>query len=288
MADFLEKRESSAMVLVAETKEVAEIKAKMYLARQFPRDLNQCIANILRECESPRLAEIAQYEYKKGDSVIKGPSIRLVEVVARHFGNLLSGITEMDRIGNRSTVKVFAWDLESNYADEKIFEMDFIRNTKRGSYTITDEREKYEFMANYAARRKRACIQAVIPGYIIEEAVDACEKALEASLKKGKDGKEKTVEELRASMLAAFVEIGEWITPEMLGSSCGKDFDKLSTKDIVKLRNLYNAIKDGFVKAEVAFGKENEGADLPATDEESALKDLNQQLRMGADGPDKG
>ena len=279
MADFLEKKETSAMVAVAETKEVAEIKAKMYLARQFPRDMDLCVARILRECESPRLAEIAQYEYPKGDSVVKGPSIRLIEVIARHFGNMLSGITELDRNGNRSTVKVYAWDLESNYADEKIFEMDFIRNLKGGrSYQITDEREKYEFMANYAARRKRACIQAVIPGYIIDEAVAACEKTLEAAMKK-----DKTIEEVRASMLSSFVALAEWVTQDMLGAVCGKDFDKLSTKDIVKLRNLYNAIKDGFVKAEVAFGKEKEGADLPATEEENALKGLNEQLRMGAD-----
>jgi hypothetical protein len=284
MADFLEKKETSAMVAVAETKEVAEIKAKMYLARQFPRDMDLCVARILRECESPRLAEIAQYEYPKGDSVVKGPSIRLIEVIARHFGNMLSGITELDRNGNRSTVKVYAWDLESNYADEKIFEMDFIRNLKGGrSYQITDEREKYEFMANYAARRKRACIQAVIPGYIIDEAVAACEKTLEAAMKK-----DKTIEEIRASMLSSFVALAEWVTQDMLGAVCGKDFDKLSTKDIVKLRNLYNAIKDGFVKAEVAFGKEKEGADLPTTEEEDALKGLNEQLRMGADATDKG
>lgn len=289
MSNFLEKNQGSAMVQVAETKEVAEIKAKMYLARQFPRDINMCLVNILRECESPRLAEIAQYEYPKGDTVVKGPSIRLVEVVARHFGNMLSGITELDRNGNRSTVKVYAWDLESNYADEKIFEMDFVRNLKGGrSYQITDEREKYEFMANYAARRKRACIQAVIPGYIIDEAVAACEATLEAAMKKGKDGKEKTIDEIRTDMLNAFIALADWITPEMLGGVVGKDFDKLNTKDVVKLRNLYNAIKDGFVKAEVAFGKEKDGADLPAVDEEKALGELNAQLGLKLDGADKG
>jgi hypothetical protein len=183
--NFIERRDNAAMVAIQETKEVAEIKAKMVLARQFPRDEGYCIGKILKECERPGLAEVAQYEYPKGDTVIKGASIRLIEVISRHWGNLLSGKTEMERSGGKSTVKTYAWELESNYADEKIFEMEFVRNTKRGSYPITDEREKYEFMANYAARRKRACIQAVIPGYVIDEAVAACEKTLEANIKKG-------------------------------------------------------------------------------------------------------
>lgn len=287
MADFLEKRETSAMAAVQESKEVAEIKAKMYLARQFPRNIEICLENILRECASPRLAEIAQYEYPKGDTVVKGPSIRLVEVIARHFGNLLSGITEIERNGNKSTIKAYAWDLESNYADEKIFELEFIRNTKKGSYPITDEREKYEFMANYAARRKRACIQAVVPGYIIDEAVAKCEETLEANLKKGKDGKERSIDDVRQDMLNAFTALIEWITPEMLASAVSKEFGKLNTKDIVKLRNLYNAIKDGFVKPEVVFGLEKEGEALPAVEEEKGLQELNEQLGLKLDGTDK-
>jgi hypothetical protein len=282
MADhFIERRQNSAMVAVQETKEVAEVKAKMYLARQFPRDEDICLARILKECESPRLAEVAQYEYTKGKgdkvSVIKGPSIRLIEVISRHWGNLLSGITEMSKDGGRSTVKTYAWDLETNYADEKIFELDYIRNTKSGSYAISDEREKYELMANYAARRKRACIQAVVPGYIIDAAVEACERTLESTLKNGN----KTIEQVRADMLKAFVGLADWITEDMLASSAGKDFDKLSPKDIVKLRNLYNAIKDGFVKAEVVFGKESEDGSVPSADETEGLDKLNEMLKAG-------
>lgn len=276
--NFMERAESKGIMRAEEAKEVAEIKAKMVLARQFPRDIDFCIERILKECESPRLAEIAQYEYPKGDTVVKGASIRLVEVISRHWGNLVSGITELERQGRKSTVKAFAWDLESNYADEKVFELEFVRNTKRGSYEITDEREKYEFMANYAARRKRACLQAVIPGYVIDEAIAACEKTLEATLKK-----DKSIEEVRADMLKAFESLIEWITPEMLVSVVGKDFDKLNVKDMVKLKNLYNAIKDGFVKPEVAFGKETENAATPSVEEETELDALNAQLGLKSD-----
>ena len=279
MAEFMERTDNQSTVpaRTEEVREIAEIKAKMFLARQFPRNEAYCLERILKECESKNLAEVAQYEYPKGKgdkaTIVKGPSIRLVEVVSRHWGNLLSGIKELGRSGNGSTVKTYAWDLESNYADEKVFDLEFVRNTKNGSYVITDEREKYEFMANYAARRKRANIQAVIPGYIIDAAVAACEKTLEESLKKGK-----TPEEIQQDMLNAFKGLADWITPEMLGQVVGKDFDKLSTKDIVKLRNLYNAIKDGFVKAEAAFGIEKEGA--PTKEEQDEASAMNEQLGL--------
>lgn len=263
------------MGTVEEAKEIAEVKAKMILARNFPRDIDYCISNIMRECQSKRLAEIATYEYPKGDTVIKGASIRLIEVVSRHWGNMLSGVKEIARNGSKSIVKAYAWDLESNYADEKIFEVELIRNTKKGSYALTDERDKYEMIANMGARRKRACIQAVIPGYVIDEAVEECAKTLEQSLGKGEQ-----FEETKKKMLAAFKELADWITPEMVGGIVNKEFDKITQKELVKIRNLYNAIKDGFVKAEEAF-KIEKSPEMPSVEESSMLDDINEGLFGG-------
>jgi hypothetical protein len=52
---------------------------------------------------------------------------------------------------------------------------------------------------------------------------------------------------------------------------------------MVKLKNLYNAIKDGFVKPEVAFGKETENAATPSVEEETELDALNAQLGLKSD-----
>ena len=78
-------------------------------------------------------------------------------------------------------------------------------------------------------------------------------------------------------MLAAFIKIADWITEDHLAAVCGKDFDKLGAKDIVKLRNLYNAIKDGFVKPEKAFGREVE-PEKPSFEEKETLTQLNDML----------
>lgn len=261
-----------------ETREIAEIQAKMILARNFPRDTERCLQRIAYECENKELAEIATYEYPRGDTVVRGASIRLVECVARHWGNIVSGIKELGTHGNKATVKAFCWDLESNFADEKVFDVEYIRNTKKGSYEITDARDRYELMANYAARRKRACMQAIIPQSVIDTAVALCQKTLEDSV--SKEG----IETVRVKMLNAFVQLDERITADVLAATCGKEFDKLGQKDIVKLRNLYNAIKDGFVKPDAAFGRETSPA-KPSVEETASLDKLNSVIgQVHADG----
>lgn len=261
-----------------ETKKIAEIQGKMILARQFPRDTLAVMNAIENDCRELKLAETAIYEFPRGESVVRGASIRLVECVARRYGNIMSGVEELSSAQTRSTVRAYAWDLETNYSDEKVFDVEMVRATKKGSYPITDPRDRYEHMANQAARRKRACIQAIIPQYIINRAMDVCGETLNDAMKA--EGLEQT----REKMAGAFAGLADWITPDMLGAFCGRDFDKLGTRDIVKLRNLYNALKDGFVKPEAIFGKED--AEKPVAEEKTALDELNKSLgfETGASG----
>ena len=128
-------------------------------------------------------------------------------------------------------------------------------------------------VANKGARRKRACLLAVLPGWYVDAAVKACEKTLADSLTAGQ-----SMEEVVAKMVEAYASFG--ITPEQLAEKVGKpDVSKLSKSDVVKLRNLYSAIKDGFVKAGDAFGIGGDTADSPLSEEEeNELEALNKTL----------
>lgn len=275
MNEQLMNRQASGMAQYQESKELSEIKGKMFLARQFPRDPDYSLQAVLRECKRKELAEAATYEFPRGDSVVKGPSIRLVEVLARHWGNIDCGITEVDTRDGMTTIKCFAWDLQTNVADEKTFTVKHERSTKKGSYKLTDERDIYEAVANKGARRKRACLLAVMPGWYVDEALRACEETLTASISDGK-----SMEEVIGTVVSAFSEFG--INPEQISEKLGKDVDKLSKNDVVKLRHLYSAIKDGFVKPADAFGIPAANApELPSYNEESALDALNQQIMGG-------
>lgn len=283
MNEVINRSNSTGMVAVEESASIAEIQAKMILARNFPRNIDTCLEYIKRECMNKELAEKATYEFPRGDSVVRGASIRLVECVARHWGNILSGIKEISSNTKEATVKAYCWDLETNFADEKVFTVPYSRTSKKhGTVPLTDERDKYEAMANMAARRKRACMQAIIPQFVIDEAIAACQKTLEDAMK-GED-----IEVTKAKMLAAFRAKAKWISEADFETACGKPFENLSIKDIVKLRNLYNAIADGFVKPEVAFNHE-EAKETPDEQAKDTLSSVNDILGgMSNNGVDQG
>ena len=259
-----------------ESRELAEIKGKMFLARQFPRDPNWSLNRAINECQNPALAESAQYEFSRGDSVVKGPSIRLVEVLARNWGNIDFGVTEIESSDGSTLVKAYAWDLETNVSDEKTFRVKHERSTRNGTKKLTDERDIYEMVANKGSRRKRACLLSVLPGWYVDAALKACDDTLARSIPDGG----RSFEETCQALVAAFAEFG--VTPQQIAEKIGKDVDKLSKQDAVRLRHLYSAINDGFVKASDAFGfAPPESKELPSEAEAGALDALNEQLKIG-------
>lgn len=283
MNEQIMNRQASKMGEYQESKALSEIKGKMVLARQFPRDVDYSMQCVLRECARPELASVAQYEYPKGDSVVRGPSIRLVEVLARNWENLSYGANEIETDGDSTTVKAFAWDLQTNVSDEKVFTVRHVRSTRNGTYKLKDERDIYEMVANKAARRKRACILAVLPGWYVDAAVKACEDTLKNAMTS-----QKSVEEVRANMVTSFEEFG--VTPEQIENKMGMPVDKLTMQNLISLSKLHSAIKDGFVKAADAFGTANGNAsELPSQEEESALDELNARFMRGSyDAADEG
>lgn len=278
MNELINRSANTGMAAVEETAEIAAVQAKMILARQFPRDREFALARILDECRSKELAERAVYEFPRGDSVVRGASIRLVECVARNWGNVVSGIKEIASDSQKATVKAYCWDLETNFYDEKVFDVPYVRNTKKGSYPLKDERDKYEVVANMATRRKRACMQAVIPQYIIDEAMKECQAVLEQNTVKDGD-----IETVKTKMLAGFKQLADWICEEDVERVCAKPFATLGAKDIVKLRSLYNAIKDGYVKPEAAFKREDKAAVASEADAD-ALGEINAMLGGNCNG----
>lgn len=255
-----------------ESKALSEIKGKMILARQFPRSIDFAMNRALEECSRVELAAQAQYEFPRGDSVVRGPSIRLVEVLARAWGNLDFGVDEIEARDGSTTIKAYCWDLETNVSDEKTFTVPHTRSTKKKTYALTDSRDIYEAVANQGARRKRACILAVLPGWYVDNAVEACNKTLEAAMA-GQD-----IGSRVQKMVSKFDAFG--VTGEQIAAKVGKPLDKLDATDLVKLSKLYSAINDGFVKPAAAFGQEEDvkDANLPGDEEAARLDALNSAL----------
>jgi len=219
-------------------REVAEVQAAMVIAKRFPRDPKASMDRILMACTRPTLADQAVYQYSRGGQDISGPSIRLAEELARGWGNILCGITELSRSNGVSECLAYAWDLESNFRDEKRFHVKHWRDTKKGGYALKDERDIYELISNQGARRKRACILAVIPGDVQETAVLQCDLTLKSKV-------DLTPERVE-SMLEKFAGFG--VTKELIEKRIQRRIDALTPALFVQLGKIYNSLRDGMSK----------------------------------------
>lgn len=150
------------------SRQAQEVQAAMVIAKKFPRDEVESFNRILRACQRKRLAEGAMYEYPRSGTKVTGPSIRLAEAMAQNWGNIDFGILELEQKSGESQVMAYAWDLETNTRQTKVFSVPHMRGTKRGNVPLTDPRDVYEMVANQGARRLRACILGVIPGDVVD------------------------------------------------------------------------------------------------------------------------
>lgn len=233
---------------LAQSREVAEIQAAMVVAKRFPRDEIAATDRILRACTRPTLAEQALYSYSRGGSEITGPSIRLAEACAQAWGNMRFGFREVARgIGDGgvtfSDVEAFAWDLETNVYKPLTFQVRHWRDTKKGGYKITDERDIYELVANMAQRRVRACILATIPGDVVESAQAQCEETLNAKADTSPEGLKKLV--------AAFASFS--VTQGQIEKRCQCRLEGIRAAQVVQLKKIYVSIRDGMSRAEDWF-----------------------------------
>lgn len=234
---------ATASVVVPETagaaaivqRELGEVQAAVIMAKRYPRDPKAAYERIVTACGRLTLAQEALYQYARGGTDIEGPSIRLVEELARQWGNIACGVIEVDRRAGYSEALAFAWDLESNFRDEKRFQVKHWRDTKGGGYPIRDERDIYETLANQGARRKRACLLAVIPGDVADAAVEQCKQTLATSVA--------VTPERIASLVKMFGEYG--VSKEALEKRLQRRVDTMSPAHMVQLSKIYNSLRDG-------------------------------------------
>ncbi len=228
----------NGVVAVEQQRSIAEVQAAVIMARQFPRDPVLAINRIKMACQRPALAEVAMYTYARGGSDVTGPSIRLAEAIAQAWGNIQFGIRELSQANGESTMQAYAWDLETNARQEKTFQVKHERHTRSGVKKLNDPRDIYELAANNGARRLRACILGIIPGDVVEEAVEECQRTLAVNV----DLSEKKV----AKLVEAFDALG--VTKEMLEERIQRPMDSITPALYVGLTKIGNSLKDGISK----------------------------------------
>lgn len=254
----------SAGASIEQSRAVAEAQASMLVAKKFPRDENGASDKIINACKRVGMAESSLYAYKRGSSLITGPTIKLAETMAKYWGNITYGFREISRNAQASEIEVFCWDMENNVRVTRIFNVKHWRDTGSGGYALKTERDKYENIANNAQRRVRACILEMIPGDIVEDAEKQCKLTLE-------DNNGKSIEETAKDIVAAFKSFG--VSQAVIEKFLNHAITAIVPAQVVSLKQIYKSIKDGVAPKEDFF----DFSDVPEQEEKKPeVKEQNQ------------
>ena len=218
---------------VEQSRAVAEVHAAIVVAQQCPRSVSRAIDDMRESCRRKELADRAFFRYKRGNGNVTGPSIHLARELARVWGNIQYGLTELRRDDDygQSEMLAYAWDVQTNSRCSSI-----VINPHKlytGGRELTELRDIYENNANVGARRVREAIFAVLPAWFVEEAKDICTKTIT-------DGGGVALPQRIANAVEVFGNLG--VTVAQLEAKIGQPTAKWTDQDVAHLRVIRQSL----------------------------------------------
>lgn len=235
---------NAGTAMTEQSRAVAETLGKMQVAKSFPRNENEAYAKIMEACGRPAFAQTALYSYPKGGQQVSGPSIRMAELMIRCWSNCETGLKELSQRDGESEMMAYAWDQETNTTFVKNFTVKHERKARGKTQKLNDQRDIYEQTANNGSRRQRAVMLAIIPDYIVEEAVATVKNTMAG-------GSSEPIGDRIRKMISAFGKFG--VTNEMIEKYVGHEASLIDQDELADLIGVFNGIKDGSFKPSQYF-----------------------------------
>jgi hypothetical protein len=235
---------------------VATVQARFAIAYRKPRDLDSVRVGLLKECRRAGFAEVAKYHKPIGKGV-QGPSIRFVEAALRHYSNILQETSTIYDDETKRIVRVSVTDLEANATYEQEITVSKLverrkladgqvpvssRTNSSGQIVYTIQATDDDLINKEGALRSKAIRTLglrLLPGDLVDESMDLVERTLSDKAAKDPDAE-------RRKLVDAFVLIG--VQPKDLTSYLGHDLAQCTPTEVVGLRKIYAAIRDGEAK----------------------------------------
>ncbi len=231
----------------------AAIESRYTIAIARPRDLDQARAELMRECDRPGFADSALYNKPIGKGV-EGLSIRFAEAAIKAMRNVYVESPAIYDSEKLRIVRVSVTDLESNvtYSKDVTIRKEVERKKlRRGQVPIAERVNSWgdtiyivEASDDDILNKEGALISKamrtqalrLVPGWLQEE----CEERVKATMRK-KNAEDPDAAKRKLS--DAFAELG--VKPQHLKEYLDHDLDECSPAELVELRSLYAAIRDG-------------------------------------------
>lgn len=237
-----EEVKAEAMELQTLPERTSDIDVQVVTAKRFPRSLSK----FRKEAEAMALidAQTASecfYVVPRKGKQLEGPSVRLAEIIAYSYGNLRVDVSEPIENDETVTVTSTCFDLERNVAIRVTASKSIVG--KNGRYS----RDMITVTGNAATSvALRNSVFRVVPKPVWKEIYD---KARKTSITG-----QGTLTEIREKAIKYFTDQGikEYEIYDILDVDGIED---IKEDQIITLRGMYNAIKDGEMSIREMFGK---------------------------------
>lgn len=252
-SQILTVNETASTAIAEQAK--AMVESRYIMAMRNPRNWDQVRSDLLKECKRPRFANNqSAYYVKPIGKGVEGLGIRFVEVALRCMKNVLIETSMIFEDSNKELHRVTVTDLESNITyplDVKVTKTvqrskpnddgSFIsvKNNSRGYKTYTIEAQDDDLLNKRGAMISKAVRTLglrIIPGDLCDEAEDIIKSIRLNSAAQDPEAERKKV-------VDAFSGLG--VSANNLVDYLGHPIEQCSPHQLVDLRGLYGAIKDG-------------------------------------------
>lgn len=251
MTELPEGYEAGTQHNLAVSLAVAEVDQQITTAHAYPRSIERAMKNILSLATlDEESAKECIYALPRGGKAIKGPSIRLAEIIQGQWGNNRCGarVTHVDRIEKYVEAEGVFHDLETNAAttarvrrrlsdsEGRLFNDDMIIVTGNAA----------------AAIAKRNAILGGVPKAIWRRAYQEVERVL--------IGDVRTLKSRRDDAIKAFAALG--IKPEQLFKKLEiEGLDDIGPDQYTTLVGMFQSIKNNETTVEEMFPPDRKQAD---------------------------
>jgi len=220
-----------------------EIDVQIATAHRFPRSITSFRREVAEmACLDEETAGSMFYVLPRGGKKIEGPSARFAEVVGAAYGNLRYGARIAGIEGNFVVAEGVCFDVQKNVSATVHVRR---RITDREGNRFNDDMIQVTGNAACSIALRNAIFKVVPMGLV----KDIYEEAKKTSI-----GKSKSMAEKRQAAIAWFAKVG--VSQEKVLESMGKKgLDDITEEDLIELRGLMNAIKEGDTTIESLFDR---------------------------------
>lgn len=232
----------------------ADVDQQIATARALPRTVQRAVNNILTLATlDEETAEECVYALPRGNKPIKGPSIRLAEIIAQQWGNnrVAARVVHVDRFEKYVEAEGVFHDLETNAVSSARVRRRIVDSKGR---LYNDDMIVVTGNAACAIARRNA-ILAGVPKGVWSKAYRAVEGVIAGDIK--------TLAERRDKAMKAFAAFG--VKPEQIFAVLDiKGLDDINLDHLSTLIAMHSALKSGEATVEEMFKQAK-----PAAEEQS-------------------